>query len=44
MAAKSGFEIETKLARDLTTPEHGAVGAAVDRYAQFLAQPVTLMS
>ena len=44
VAVKSGFEIETKLARDLSAREQRALRAAVDRYAEFLAQPVTLMS
>jgi DNA glycosylase AlkZ-like len=42
--AKSGFEIETKLARPFNRSEKAALGEAVERYAEFVAQPVKLMA
>jgi hypothetical protein len=39
-----GFGVEVKLVRDLSAAEHNALDAAVSRYSEFVAQPVTLMA
>jgi hypothetical protein len=44
VSAKSGFEIETRLARPLNRAEKAALSNAVERYTDFVAQPVKLMS
>jgi hypothetical protein len=44
VAAKPGFEIQTQLARPLSRAEQTALNDAVERYTEFVAQPVKLMA
>ena len=37
-----GFSIDVKLARELSSPEHRALEASVERYAEFVGVPVKL--
>jgi hypothetical protein len=44
VTTKDGYAIETQLVRPLNAPESKALHASVDRYADFVGQPVTLLS